>query len=88
MNFYWSVFVAILAVIFFSVIIYAVRSESYSFKTVRVRNDRNIEAKLRILMRKNPRSEIVVINNSAFSETEKILDKMQYDFPRIHIVSY
>ena len=55
---------------------------------VTVGNDRNIEAKLRILMRKNPKSEIVVIDKSTLSETGEILRKMQYDYPELHIISY
>ncbi|MBR4720490.1 MAG: hypothetical protein IK057_01875 [Clostridia bacterium] len=88
MDIYCAGFVIILVTIFFAILIYAIRHKSYSFKTIWTENDRNIEAKLRIFMRKNPRSEIVVINNSPSSETGKILKKMQYDFPEIHIVSY
>ena len=88
MDIYYVGFIILLVLIFFSILICAIRRKSYSFKTVWAENDRNIEAKLRIFMRKNPRSEIVVINNSPSSETGKILKKMQYDFPEIHIVSY
>ena len=88
MNIYYSVLVAVLTLIFFIILIYAVRFKSYSFKTVRTKNDKNIEVKLRLLMRKNPRSEIVVIDSSTLSETSDILRKMQYDFPEIHIISY
>lgn len=88
MDIYYSLFVAFLTLIFILILLYAVKRNSYSFKTIKAENDRNIEAKLRILMRKNPRSEIVVINNSSLSETGEILQKMQYDFPEIHIVSY
>jgi hypothetical protein len=70
------------------IIIFAIKRESYSFKIIKSGNDRNIEARLRILMRKNPKAEIVVINNSTLSETAEILKKMQYDFPEIHIISY
>ncbi|MBQ6908204.1 MAG: hypothetical protein IJR79_03360 [Clostridia bacterium] len=88
MGICYSVFIILLTISFFAILIYAIRHKSYSFKIIRAENDRNIEAKLRILMRKNPRSEIVVINNCPSSETGKILKKMQYDFPEIHIVSY
>jgi len=88
MDIFCLLFVFFLASIFFAILLFALRSESYSFKTIRAGNDRNIEARLRLLMRKNPRAEIVVINNSAISETAEILEKMQYDFPRIHIITY
>lgn len=88
MNVYYSLFVAGLILIFFLILLYAVKHESYSFKMIKSGNDRNIEPRLRILMRKNPRTEIVVINNSTLSEVGEILEKMQYDFPEIHIVSY
>ncbi|MBR4173332.1 MAG: hypothetical protein IKR46_03065 [Clostridia bacterium] len=51
MDIYYSLFVALLAVLFFLILFYGVRRKSYSFKTLKVENDRNIEAKLRILMR-------------------------------------
>ena len=86
MYFYCSVF-ALLA-LFFAILVFALQMESYSFMTVRAGNDKNIEARLRLLMLKNPRSEIVVINNSSLFEISEILRKMQYDFPRVHIVSY
>lgn len=85
---YHYIFVSVLTVLFFSVLIYAAKHESYSFKSVKAGNDGNIEARLRLMMRKNPNSEIVVINNSAILETAEILEKMQNDFPKIHIVSY
>jgi len=88
MNICYPLFVIFSAIAFFMTIIFAVRRESYSFKIIKSGNDRNIEARLRLLMRKNPRSEIVVIDNSTLSETSEILQKMQYDFPRIHIISY
>lgn len=88
MNIYYLLFVIFSVIAFFAVIIFALKRESYSFKMVKSGNDRNIEARLRLLMRKNPRAEIVVINNSTLSETAEILKKMQYDFPRIHIISY
>ena len=88
LDIYYAGFIILLATIFFAIIIYAIIRKSYSFKIIRAENDKNIEAKLRILMRKNPRSEIVVITDSPSFETGEILKKMQYDFPEIHIVSY
>ena len=79
MDIYYVCFVILLATIFFVILIYAIRHKSYSFKTIWAENDKNIEAKLSIFMHKNPRSEIVVINNSPSSETGKILKKMQYE---------
>ena len=76
-----------MVLLFLFILILGTRQKSYSFKTVTVGNDLNIEARLRILMRKNPKSEIVVIDRSSLSETGEILRKMQYDFPEIHIVS-
>ena len=87
MNIYYII-IALLMLSFFAILFFALRHESYSFKTIKAGNDKNIEARLRLLMRKNPRSEIVVINDSTLSETTEILDKIQYDFPEIHIVSY
>lgn len=88
MNIFYSLFVLFSVIAFFLIIIFAIKRESYSFKIIKSGNDRNIEARLRILMRKNPKAEIVVINNSTLSETAEILKKMQYDFPEIHIISY
>ena len=88
MDIFYSIFVTFSVVVFFLILIRAVKQKSYSFKTVRIRNDINIEPRLRLLMLKNPRSEIVVINRSTLSETGEILEKMQYDFPQIHIISY
>jgi len=83
-----TVFLIFSVFLFFFALVFFAGQKSYSFKTVTVGNDRNIEAKLRILMRKNPKSEIVVIDKSTFPETGEILQKMQYDFPKIHIISY
>ena len=88
MNIYYSLFVILGAVIFTLIPILAIKRKSYAFKVIKSGNDENIEARLRILMKKNPRAEIVVLNNSTLSETSEILKKMQYDFPEIHIVSY
>lgn len=88
MNIYYSLFVIFSAVIFFIIIVFAIRKEHYSFKLIKSGNDPNIEARLRILMRENPHSEIVVLNSSTLSETSEILKKMEYDFPEIHIISY
>ena len=88
MGIYYLIFVAFLGLLFFVILFRAVKYESYSFKTIKCGNDRNIEARLRLLMHKNPSSEIVVINNSTLLETTEILEKMQYDFPEIHIISY
>ena len=83
-----AVFLISSVFLFFFILIYGAKQESYSFKTVTVGNDRNIEARLRIMMRKNPKSEIVVIDRSASIETGEILRKLQCDFQRIHIISY
>ena len=83
-----TVFLIFSVFLFFFVLTYGAKQKSYSYKTVTVGDDRNIEAKLRILMRKNPRSEIVVIDRSTSSETGEILRKMQYDSPKIHIITY
>lgn len=88
MNIYYSLFVIFSVITFFVIIIFAIRRENYSFKIIKSGNDPNIEARLRLLMRKNPDSEIVVIDNSTLSETSEILQKMHYDFPEIHIISY
>lgn len=88
MNVYYWLFTVLLTLSFFLIIFSALKSKNYSFNTIWVGNDVNIEARLRLLMKKKPRSEIVVFNNSTLSETGEILEKMQYDFPEIHIVSY
>ena len=88
MSIYYLIFVALLVLLFFFILFRAIKFESYSFKTIKSGNDRNIEARLRLLMHKNPHSEIVVINNSTQKETKEILKKMQYDFPEIHIITY
>lgn len=88
MNIFYSLFVICSSVAFFLILLSAIRNKSYSFKIIKSGNDRNIEARLRLLMRKNPKTEIVVVNNSTLSETAEILKKMEYDFPMIHIISY
>ena len=88
MSIYYLILTAFLILVFFALLARAVLCTSYSFKTVRTKNDKNIEAKLRILMRKNPRSEIIVFDSSNLSEIREILRKMQLDFPEIHIVLY
>ena len=85
---YYYILISGLAILFFTVLIYAAKRESYSFKSIKAGNDGNIEARLRLMMRKNPSSEIVVLNNSVLTETAEILKRMEYDFPRIHIISY
>lgn len=88
MNIFYPLFLISSIIAFFLILAISLKRKSYSFKTIKVGNDLNVESRLRILMRKNPRSEIVVINRSTLSETGEILKKMQYDFPEIHIISY
>ncbi|MBO5060813.1 MAG: hypothetical protein J6C82_07865 [Clostridia bacterium] len=46
----------------------------------------NIEVRLRVLLKKNPRSEIFVADNSHTDEAKIILEKLSADYPQIHII--
>ncbi len=81
------IFIGILCFIYAAILISALKAKKYSFRTIFVKDDKNIEPKIRILMKENPDSEIVVINNSKRQETTEILKKMEYDFPELHIVT-
>ncbi len=45
-----------------------------------------IEAQLRILIKQNPNSEIIVIDKTQSDETQQILNMLAHDFPEVHIV--
>lgn len=43
------------------------------------------EGVIRCLMRENPDSEIVVVNNSDEQEITEIIEKLCHDYPRVHM---
>jgi hypothetical protein len=44
------------------------------------------ECVVRCMLRENPASGIIVINEDASPETEEILRKFERDYPQVHIV--
>ena len=46
----------------------------------------SIEAQLRIILKENPISDIIVIDKSESEESKQILEKLSADFPQLHIV--
>ena len=79
--------IAVLLVIFLIISLECVMRRNFSYIYTTVEKAENcIEAQLRILLKKNPRSEIIVINKTQNPENEEILKKLAQDFPEIHII--
>ena len=88
MDIWFFAFVISMLVFFVSVLVYAFFADSYIYKTVTVRNDKNIEPRLRAIMKENPNCEIAIIDRSSDEEVHTVLHKMEYDFPALHVIMY
>jgi len=88
MNFWHYILIVLLCFVYVGIIVHAINHRSYLFKLITLKNGNNIEPKLRILMRKNPHHEFVVLDKTNSPETHTILEMMEYDFPELHIIRY
>lgn len=80
--------IAVLTVIFLIILLDCLAVRGISYITASCGNDpESVECRLRKILKKNPKSEIIVLDNSHSSEISDILSKMQQDFPEIHIVN-
>ena len=79
--------IAVLLVIFLIISLECILRRRFSYIYTAVENAEDcIEAQLRILLRENPKSEVIVINKTQNAETDEILKKLSQDFPEIHII--
>ena len=77
----------VLLVIFIIIALDAVFGKKYeSILTYAECGDDDIECRLRAIMRKNPNSEIIVVDKSQSAETRIILEKLADDYPEIHVL--
>ncbi len=77
----------VLAVVFLIITLECLLRHSVSYIFTQAADEEDsIEARLRILLRENPNSEIYVFDSSKTAETQIILEKLSEDFPGIHIV--
>lgn len=77
--------IAVLSVIFIIISLECIlRAKTSYICTKTDENDECIEAKLRLIMAKNPNSEIIVINCGR--KNSAVLEKLSDDFPEIHIL--
>lgn len=80
--------VFVLCVIFVIIALDALLARKYSsIMTFAEEYDDDIEIRLRTLMRKNPNSEIIVVDKSHSQYTHSVLEKLENDFPEIHIIT-
>lgn len=80
--------VFVLCVIFVIIALDALLKRRYSsIMTFAGEHDDDIEIRLRTLMRKNPDSEIIVVDKSRSPYTHTVLEKLENDFPQIHIIT-
>lgn len=86
MGFWYSLFIAFLFFCYIFIIIRATQSKNHAFKLITLKNGANIEPKLLILMHKNPHNEFIVFDKTNSIETHTILEKMELDFPELHII--
>lgn len=57
-----------------------------SYILVSVKNcGKNIEGVIRLLMKNNPQSEIIIADCGSEDDTIEIIKKLNYDYERIHI---
>ncbi|MDD6735989.1 MAG: hypothetical protein PUE13_06750 [Clostridiales bacterium] len=88
MNSLFISLILVLTVIFIIISADALLSRKYScIMTFAGKGDDDIECELRELMRKNPKSEIIVVDKTQSAETHTVLEKLEQDFPEIHIIS-
>ena len=78
--------IAILLVIFIIVAAEAILRQKFSYIITGTDDESDtIEAQLRIILRENPLSDIIVIDKSQSDESRQILKKLSADFPQLHI---
>ena len=79
--------ILILVVIFLIVSLDAILSRRISYVVTETEYFENcIEAQIRLMLKQNPNSEILLIDKTQSEETEKILSILSQDFPQIHII--
>ena len=63
-------------------------SKHMKFVLINARKTQSIEQTVRYVLKKYPDREIYVINKSTNSEMSSILQKLDKDFERVHIINY
>lgn len=78
--------VALLAVIFLIILLNGLADRAVnSIITDAGTNPEAVECHIREILKKNPDSEIIILDKSHSSEISEILLRMKQDFPEIHI---
>lgn len=79
--------IAVLLVVFIIIATEAILRNQISYIITNPKDDAdNIEARLRIILKENPTSDIIIINKTQSEETNQILSNLSRDFPQLHIV--
>lgn len=78
--------ITVLLVIFIIIVIDAILKNRVSYIITSASEADAVEAQLRIIMKKNSESDIIVIDKTQSEESRQILDKLSHDFPQLHIV--
>lgn len=77
---------AVLAVIFLIILLNGIADRAVnSITTDAGSNPEAVECRIRELLKKNPDSEIIILDKSHSPEISEILLRMQRDFPEIHV---
>lgn len=77
---------AVLAVIFLIILLNGIADRAVnSITTDAGSNPEAVEFRIRELLKKNPDSEIIILDKSHSPEISEILLRMQRDFPEIHV---
>ena len=78
----WSAVLVLLVAFTIIIVDFLIKKEEL-FTTPNLPQDASIEAKIRLIIAKNPKAHIVIINSECNKETTKILKKLACDFPQI-----
>lgn len=79
--------VLVLVVIFLIISLDAIINHRLSYIVTEANDTQTcIEAQIRLMLKQNPNSEVIVIDKTQNDETKRILEMLSSDFPEIHII--
>lgn len=79
--------VFVLFIVFFIICVECILRKEISYIVKNLNEDENaIEFKVREIVLKNPKSEIIILCTPKNPDTITVLDKLQEDFPQLHIL--
>ncbi len=82
----WSAILVLLVIFTILVVDFLIKKEDI-FTPFEIPKNKSVEAKIRLIIAKNPKAHMVIIKSEPDDEIDKILEKLAEDFPQITLLS-